>query len=171
MGSESSADPPLCGEKPPELQLQATGYWSRHEKFTADINKSESKARVTRSPPPPFWSQQGERHTLGAGAPNYSGCVEWKRKKLQTEEGEDQTAESPSALEKGESGLEPKEMTSDTQKGMGNIIRELQACTFLFWINILIIIWCRIASRLSLFLNIFLSNSPKVNVCAGGHMT
>lgn len=106
MGSESSADPPLCGEKPPELQLQATGYWSRHEKFTADINKSESKARVTRSPPPPFWSQQGEKHTLGAGAPNYSGCVEWKRKKLQTEEGEDQTAESPSALEKGESGLE-----------------------------------------------------------------
>lgn len=45
MGSESSADPPLCGEKPPELQLQATGYRSRHEKFTADINKSESKAR------------------------------------------------------------------------------------------------------------------------------
>lgn len=45
MGSESSADPPLCGEKPPELQLQATGYRSLHEKFTADINKSESKAR------------------------------------------------------------------------------------------------------------------------------
>lgn len=32
--------------KPPELQLQATGYRSRHEKFTADINKSaESNAR------------------------------------------------------------------------------------------------------------------------------
>lgn len=29
--------------KPPELQLQATGYRSRHEKFTADINKSAER--------------------------------------------------------------------------------------------------------------------------------
>lgn len=36
--------------KPPELQLQATGYRSRHEKFRADINKSvESKVGVTLS--------------------------------------------------------------------------------------------------------------------------
>lgn len=42
--------------KPPELQLQATGYRSRHEKFTADINKSARVMRVTWSPLP-FWSQ------------------------------------------------------------------------------------------------------------------